>query len=101
MGKSELNRVNLKMGIDLKKQGRVRSRNFRKATTNNLYQGLLIKLYSFLTRRTDSKFNQIVHKRLNQSGTSRYPMSISRLCKIANSEDKRKKTLVVVGNVLN
>merc|ERR1712146_502589 len=101
MGKSELNRVNLKMGIDLKKQGRVRTRHFRKAKTNNLSHGLLIKLYSFLARRTDSKFNTIVHKRLNQSGTSRYPMSISRLVKVANTEEKRAKTLVVVGNVLN
>merc|ERR1711979_107715 len=58
-------------------------------------------LYAFLARRTDSKFNQIVHKRLNQSGTSRYPMSISRLVKVANTEEKRAKTLVIVGNVLN
>merc|ERR1712093_905818 len=78
-----------------------RTRHFRKAVTNNLYHGLLIKLYGFLARRTDSKFNQIVHKRLNQSGTTRYPMSVSRLVKVANSEEKRAKTLVVVGNVLN
>merc|ERR1739845_197267 len=83
------------------KQGRNRARNFRKATTPNLYHGLLIKLYGFLARRTDSKFNKIVYKRLNQSGTSRYPMSVSRLVKVANSEEKRAKTLVVVGNVLN
>merc|ERR1712021_225910 len=89
------------MGIDLNKQGRVRSRHFRAAKTNNLYHGLLIKLYSFLARRTDSKFNKIVYKRLNQSGTTRYPMSVSRLVKVANSEEKRAKTLVVVGNVLN
>merc|ERR1712188_340742 len=47
------------------------------------------------------KFNKIVYKRLNQSGTSRYPMSVSRLVKVANTEEKRAKTLVVVGNVLN
>merc|ERR1739845_338574 len=83
------------------KQGRNRARNFRKSTTPNLYHGLLIKLYAFLARRTDSKFNQIVHKRLNQSSTNRYPISISRLVKVANSDDKRSKTLVIVGNVLN
>merc|ERR1711862_694140 len=92
MGKSEQNRVNLKMGIDLRKQGRTRTRHFRKTTTNNLYHGLLIKLYSFLARRTDSKFNQIVHKRLDQSATTRYPMSISRLTKVANTEEKRSMT---------
>merc|ERR1711979_5371 len=58
-------------------------------------------LYAFLARRTDSKFNKIVYKRLNQSGTTRYPMSVSRLVKVANTEEKRAKTLVVVGNVLN
>merc|ERR1711935_82944 len=88
-------------GIDLNKQGRVRSRHFRAAKTDNLYHGLLIKLYSFLARRTDSKFNQIVHKRLNQSGTTRYPMSISRLAKVANTEEKKAKTLVLCGNVTN
>merc|ERR1712183_354374 len=88
-------------GIDLKKQGRVGNRIFRKAQTANLYHGLLIKLYAFLARRTDSKFNQIVHKRLNGSGTNRYPISVSRLVKLANTEDKRKHTLVIVGNVLN
>merc|ERR1711881_87436 len=101
MGKSEFRIKHNKMGIDLHKQGRNRARNFRKATTPNLYHGLLIKLYGFLARRTDSKFNEIVHKRLNQSNTNRYPISISRLVKLANSEDKRNKTLVIVGNVLN
>jgi len=89
------------MGIDLDRAGRKVNRNFRAAKTGNLYHGLLIKLYSFLARRTDSKFNKIVYKRLNQSGTTRYPMSVSRLVKVANSEDKRAKTLVVVGNIMN
>merc|ERR1712233_176079 len=102
MGKSENTELHYRqMGIDLNKQGRVRTRHFRSAVTNNLYHGLLIKLYGFLARRTDSKFNKIVYKRLNQSGTTRYPMSVSRLVKVANSEEKRAKTLVVVGNVLN
>merc|ERR1711881_518763 len=101
MGKSESKIKKKKMGIDLNKQGRNRTRHFRKAVTPNLYHGLLIKLYGFLARRTDSKFNKIVYKRLNQSGTTRYPMSVSRLVKVANSEEKRAKTLVVVGNVLN
>merc|ERR1711881_250477 len=101
MGKSEQTELTQKMGIDLERAGRKRTRHFRKAVTNNLYHGLLIKLYGFLARRTDSKFNQIVHKRLNQSGTTRYPMSVSRLVKVANTEEKRAKTLVVVGNVLN
>merc|ERR1712187_59869 len=101
MGQSELRIHTYKMGIDLNKQGRIKSRHFRQAKTPNLYHGLLLKLYSFLARRTDSKFNQIVYKRLNQSGTNRYPVSVSRLVKLANTDDKRARTLVVVGNVLN
>merc|ERR1711881_5937 len=101
MGKSESKIKKKKMGIDLNKQGRNRTRHFRKAVTPNVYHGLLIKLYSFLARRTDSKFNQIVHKRLNQANVSRFPISISRLCKVANTEEKRSKILCIVGNVLN
>merc|ERR1712066_1683 len=100
MGKSE-NRIKKKMGIDLNKCGRVKQRHFRQAKTPNLYHGLLLKLYRFLARRTDSKFNEIVYKRLNQSNTNRYPISVSRLVKIANTEEKRSKILVCVSNVLN
>merc|ERR1712070_238031 len=99
MGKSESRKK--KMGIDLNKHGRNRTRHFRKAVTPNLHHGLLIKLYAFLARRTDAKFNKIVHKRLNQSNTTRYPISVSRLAKLANDDEKRAKTLVIVGNVLN
>merc|ERR1739845_146783 len=102
MGKSELRITSNIMGIDLhKKQERARARHFRPSKTPNLYHGLLLKLYSFLARRTDSKFNQIVYKRLNQSNTNRYPISISRLVKLANTDEKKNKTLVIVGNVLN
>ena len=89
------------MGIDLYKQGRIKSKVGRTATTSNLYHRLLIKLYKFLARRTDAKFNKILLKRLNQSRVNRYPMSISKLTKLADSEEKRSKILVVVGNVLN
>ena len=89
------------MGIDLFKRGRVISKIGREATTPNLYHRLLIKLYRFLARRTDSDFNKIVFKRLNQSRTTRYPISISKLAKHADNEQKRNKILVIVGNVLN
>ena len=39
----------------------------------------LFQLYSFLARRTKSKFNQIVMKRLCFSRVNRPPMSLSRL----------------------
>ena len=89
------------MGIDLYKKGRIQSKVGRKVTTTNLYHRLLIKLYAFLARRTDSKFNKIVHKRLCQSNTTRYPISISKLAKHAKKLKAEGKTLVVATNVLN
>ena len=89
------------MGIDLEKQGRIKTRYSRQATCTNNYQLLLIKLYKFLARRTDAKFNEVVHKRLNQSRVTRYPISISKLAKHTDNETKRNRILVVVGKVLN
>ena len=61
----------------------------------------MVKLYAFLARRTESKFNAVVYKRLNQSNVNRYPVSISRLVKYAKTEEKRKQLIVVVAPVLN
>ena len=88
------------MGIDLEKK-RTPANRHREATTPNAYHNLLLSLYKFLARRTPSKFNQAVYRRLNNSRVQRYPMSLSKLVKIANNEEKRSKVLVVVGNVLN
>jgi large subunit ribosomal protein L18e len=45
------------MGIDLKAGGRRKGHNVRKApVTKNVYVKLLEKLYSFLSRRGESKF---------------------------------------------
>ena len=41
----------------------------------------LLQLYSFLVRRTDSKFNKVVLKRLFMSRTNRPPLSLSKLTK--------------------
>uniref|UniRef100_H2Z126 Large ribosomal subunit protein uL15/eL18 domain-containing protein n=1 Tax=Ciona savignyi TaxID=51511 RepID=H2Z126_CIOSA len=40
---------------------------------------LLVKLYRFLSRRTNASFNKIILKRLYMSRSNRPPMSISRL----------------------
>lgn len=76
-------------------------RKNRQPTTSNEYHQLLIKLYKFLGRRTDAKFNQLVYERLTQSRTTRYPISLSRLVKIADTEEKKAKILVIVGSVLD
>jgi len=48
-------------------------------TTPNLYLRLVVKLYKFLSRRTDSKFNKVVLKRLQNSRVNKTPVSLSRL----------------------
>ena len=42
---------------------------------------LSVQLYSFLERRTDSKFNKTVLKRLYMSKTNQPPLSLSRLAR--------------------
>ena len=69
-----------------------------------------MQLYSFLQRRTDSKFNQVVHKRLNQSRLNRYPISLSRIVKHLGSDRTavpegktqfNSRIVAIVGTVTN
>ena len=63
-----------------------------------------------MMRRTDASFNQVVHKRLNQSKLNRYPISTSRITRIL-SKDKaavpsgktqyNSRIVAVVGTVTN
>lgn len=62
-----------------------------------MYQLLLVKLYRFLSRRTDAPFNQLVLKRLFLSKINRPPVSTSKL----NRNFKQGQTMVVVGKVLH
>jgi large subunit ribosomal protein L18e len=98
------------MGIDLIRGGRIANRGIRTTKTTNTYIKTLIKLYAFLGRRTDAKFNQVIHKRLNQSRLNRYPISISRIVRTlsqdnaAVAEGKTKfnsRIVAVVGSVTN
>merc|ERR1711881_442860 len=85
-----------KMGIDIchKKDRKA----VRKATkSDDLYLNMLVKLYRFLARRTDSKFNAIVLKRLFMSRRNRQPLSLSRLA----TKHKSDKTNVVIGTITN
>merc|ERR1712196_53899 len=86
------------MGIDHKAGGRV-TKKVKRTKTNDVYLKLLVKLYTFLARRTDSKFNRAVLARLNHSRVSRYPISVSNIAKnLANNKDK---IAVCVCKVLN
>jgi large subunit ribosomal protein L18e len=63
-----------------------------------VYLKLLVKLYRFLARRTESSFNKVVLRRLFMSRINRPPVSISRI--VANTSEKsNNKTIVVIGTV--
>merc|ERR1711957_424133 len=87
-----------RMGIDLVKRGRFKNKNKKCTRSNNLYNHLLIKLFTFLSRRTGSKFTATVLRRLLASRTMRPPVSLSRMIKHLKNT-KHDRTAVVVGTV--
>eukprot|EP00010_Vexillifera_abyssalis_P009050 CAMPEP_0201549950 /NCGR_PEP_ID=MMETSP0173_2-20130828/6370_1 /ASSEMBLY_ACC=CAM_ASM_000268 /TAXON_ID=218659 /ORGANISM="Vexillifera sp., Strain DIVA3 564/2" /LENGTH=190 /DNA_ID=CAMNT_0047959797 /DNA_START=47 /DNA_END=619 /DNA_ORIENTATION=+ len=87
------------MGIDIGKK-HVKKRVRTTPRSQDPYLVLLVKLYAFLARRTDSKFNATVHKRLCKSRVNRPPMSIARIARHMKGEDK-DRIAVVVGTVTN
>ncbi|KAI9810395.1 MAG: 60S ribosomal protein L18 [Pycnora praestabilis] len=90
------------MGIDLDDH-HVRSSHRKAPKSDNVYLKLLVKLYRFLARRTDSHFNKTVLRRLFMSRINRPPMSISRIKMVAMNQHAAKehegKTIVIVGTV--
>ena len=76
------------MGIDLVKRGRIKNSNKKDTRSTNLYQHLLIKLFRFLSRRTDSSFNKTVLRRLISSRINRPPISISKVAQLLKGQDK-------------
>ncbi|KAJ2724887.1 60S ribosomal protein L18 [Coemansia sp. Benny D115] len=83
-------------GIDIANK-HVKSKNRTAPQSDNVYLLLLVKLYRFLARRTNSNFNKVVLKRLFMSRVNRPPMSLSRLT--ALSKNVSAKTVVVVGTI--
>ncbi|KAG8936755.1 hypothetical protein FRC02_012037 [Tulasnella sp. 418] len=84
------------MGIDLNKHHpRKGSRTAPKS--EDPYLLLLVKLYRFLARRTDAKFNQVLLHQLFLSKTNRPPISISRIAKEAPRAEG--KIIVTTGTV--
>jgi len=88
------------MGIDLKTH-HLRSSHRKAPKSDNPYLALLVKLYRFLARRTDSNFNKVILRRLFMSKINRPPVSLSRIAKQVSHEHTQTegKTVVVVGTV--
>lgn len=87
------------MGIDLKAGGRRTGHksSMKVVKTENPYNRLLIKLYKFLSRRTDSKFCGTVLKRLHMSKVNQPPIGLHRLSRYMTG--KEDKIAVIVGKV--
>ncbi|KAF8075982.1 60S ribosomal protein L18 [Lyophyllum atratum] len=87
------------MGIDIKAH-HVKKGNRTAPKSEDPYLLLLVKLYRFLARRTDSGFNKVVLQRLFQSKINRPPLSVSRIIKeTSNDPDLDSKIIVTVGTV--
>jgi len=87
----------LSIGIDLDAH-HVRSTHRKAPKSDNVYLKLLVKLYRFLARRTESSFNKVVLRRLFMSRINRPPVSLSRI--VANTSEKsNNKTIVIIGTV--
>ena len=76
------------MGIDLIKRGRIQNSNKRDTRSTNLYLHLLVRLFRFLSRRTDSAFCKTVLRRLVSSRINRPPISISKIAQLLKGQDK-------------
>ena len=96
------------MGIDLEKRKRGRRKLTRRRApkSKNIYISLLHQLYGFLARRTDSKFNKVIAKRLVMSRNNRPVVSLSRVAlayqkriEQASNNTNNDTIIVVVGNV--
>ncbi|PNF29264.1 60S ribosomal protein L18 [Cryptotermes secundus] len=67
--------------------------------SQDVYLRLLVKLYRFLTRRTKSKFNKIILKRLFMSKINRPPISLARVVRLMKDPSREKLIAVIVGTV--
>eukprot|EP00286_Rhodomonas_abbreviata_P022734 CAMPEP_0181310480 /NCGR_PEP_ID=MMETSP1101-20121128/12608_1 /TAXON_ID=46948 /ORGANISM="Rhodomonas abbreviata, Strain Caron Lab Isolate" /LENGTH=193 /DNA_ID=CAMNT_0023417111 /DNA_START=21 /DNA_END=602 /DNA_ORIENTATION=+ len=89
------------MGFDkgITSVGKSKTKFRKEPKSENVYIKLLVKLYRFLARRTDSAFNKVILKRLFMSRANRPPVSIAKLAK--EMKGKAGKVAVVVGTVTN
>ncbi|XP_019706487.1 large ribosomal subunit protein eL18y [Elaeis guineensis] len=85
------------MGIDLIAGGRSKKARRTAPKSDDVYLKLLVKLYRFLVRRTGSRFNAVILKRLFMSKINRPPISLKRL--VTFMEGKGDKIAVIVGTV--
>ncbi|QRW15961.1 ribosomal protein 60S L18 and 50S L18e [Rhizoctonia solani] len=87
------------IGIDLERH-HVKKGNRTAPKSEDPYLLLLVKLYRFLARRTDAKFNKVVLRRLFLSKINKPPISLSRITKESSTyPDASNKIIVTVAPV--
>lgn len=86
------------MGVDISHKYMRKARR-TEPKSKDIYLRLLVKLYRFLARRTESKFNKVVLKRLYMSRVNRPPMSVARVSRMMKKPGRDGKTAVIVGSV--
>lgn len=79
------------------KRGRIKNKSKKDTRSKNLYTHLLVKLFKFLSRRTDSKFCATILRRLVSSRTMRPPVSLSKV--VSGLGSRTDRTAVIVGTV--
>lgn len=92
-------------GVDIKKH-HVKTGHRSAPKSEDPYLLLLVKLYRFLARRTDSRFNKVILRRLFMSKINRPPVSVSRVIYLSRNQggvakeaSETPKTVVVVGTI--
>lgn len=85
------------MGIDLVAGGKSKKTKRTAPKSDDVYLKLIVKLYRFLVRRTGSRFNAVILKRLFMSKVNKPPISLSRLIRFMKG--KEDKIAVIVGTV--
>ncbi|XP_068659207.1 large ribosomal subunit protein eL18x [Aristolochia californica] len=85
------------MGIDLVAGGKSKKTKRTAPKSDDIYLRLLVKLFRFLVRRTQSNFNAVILKRLFMSKVNKPALSLSRLIRFM--QGKEDKIAVVVGTV--
>uniref|UniRef100_A0A1E1XUL2 Large ribosomal subunit protein eL18 n=1 Tax=Amblyomma sculptum TaxID=1581419 RepID=A0A1E1XUL2_AMBSC len=71
----------------------------KRPKSENVYLGLLVKVYRFLARRTGAKFNKVVLKRLFMSRINRPSVSVARVARFMKKPGREGLIAVVVGTV--
>ncbi|GAA5980179.1 hypothetical protein JCM11641_006940 [Rhodosporidiobolus odoratus] len=99
--RSHVDKVLMDWGIDIERH-HVKKGNRTAPRSEDPYLLLLVKLYRFLARRTESRFNKVILRRLYMSKINRPPVSLSRIARQvskSNGQVGDKHTIVTVGTV--